>query len=201
LGEWELRRKGYFAATRYRSASMDTAQLLRESRLSLRDLIATSGPFVLLAIALLAAAYWILDPSPPRHVVLATGSAQGAYAEFGKRYAELLAADGIKVELRTTEGSAENLKLLRDPDSGVDIAFVQGGADTRRGRNEDAAAGLVSLGSMFYEPVWFFYREEAALRLLGGRPFESLAQLPGWKLNIGPAGSGIVSRSTVRGQA
>ena len=83
---------------------MDTPQPLRESRLSMRDLIATSGPFVLLALALLAAAYWVLDPSPPRRVVLATGSAQGAYAEFGKRYAELLAADGIKVELRTTEG-------------------------------------------------------------------------------------------------
>ena len=184
------RRTGYFGATRYRSASMDTPQPLRESRLSMRDLIATSGPFVLLALALLAAAYWVLDPSPPRRVVLATGSAQGAYAEFGKRYAELLAADGIKVELRTTEGSAENLKLLRDPHSGVDIAFVQGGADTRRGRDEDAAAGLVSLGSMFYEPVWIFYREATAQRLLGGRPLDSMAQLPGWTFNVGPAGSG-----------
>jgi TRAP-type uncharacterized transport system substrate-binding protein len=159
--------------------------------LSTRDLLATTAPFVLLALVLLVVAYWVLDPSPPRRVVLATGTAQGAYAEFGKRYAELLKADGIQVELRTTQGSAENLKLLRDPHSGVDLAFVQGGADRRHGPEEDADAGLVSLGSMFYEPVWVFYREDARRRLLGELPFDSLAQLPGWRINIGVPGSGI----------
>ena len=170
---------------------MNEPQTLRDERLSMRDLLATSGPFVLLAVALLAIAYWVLDPSPPRRVVLATGPEQGAYAEFGKRYAELLAAHGIQVELRNTEGSAENLKLLRDANSGVDIAFVQGGADRKHGRDEDVDAGLVSLGSLFYEPVWVFYREQSARRLLGDRPLDSLAQAPGWKLNIGLPGSGI----------
>ncbi len=161
------------------------------TRLSTRDLLATTAPFVLLALALLIIAYWVLDPSPPRRVVLATGPAQGAYAEFGKRYAELLKADRIQVELRATQGSAENLKLLRDPNSGVDLAFVQGGADPKHGREEDADAGLVSLGSLFYEPVWVFYREDAKRRQLGETPFESLAQLPGWRINIGLPGSGI----------
>ena len=159
--------------------------------LSTRDLLATAGPFALLAIALLALAYWMFDPSPPRRVVLATGTEQGAYAEFGKRYAELLKAYGIQVELRATQGSAENLKLLRDPDSGVDLAFVQGGADRRFGPDEDASAGLVSLGSLFYEPVWVFFREDAERRILGGRPFESLVQLPGWRINVGAKGSGV----------
>jgi TRAP-type uncharacterized transport system substrate-binding protein len=170
---------------------MHTDHNSRDARLSLRDLLITSGPFLLLAIALLTIAYWVLDPSPPRRVVLATGPAQGAYAEFGKRYAALLAADGIKVELRTTQGSAENLQLLRDPASGVDVAFVQGGADRKHGPDEDPDAGLVSLGSMFYEPVWVFYREDTARRLLGERPLDSLSQMPGWRLNIGPKGSGI----------
>ncbi len=159
--------------------------------LSTRDLFATTAPFVLLALALLVAAYWVLDPSPPRRVVLATGAAQGAYAEFGKRYAELLKADGIHVELRTTQGSAENLALLRDPNSGVDLAFVQGGADRQGRPQQDDDAGLVSLGSLFYEPVWLFYREDARRRRLGETPFDSLAQLPGWRINIGMPGSGI----------
>ena len=185
------------ARTGYRSASMknesddDEQTDVRAERVSRRDLLATSVPFLLLAIAMLAIAYWVLDPSPPRRVVLATGPAQGAYAEFGKRYAELLAAERIKVELRTTQGSAENLALLRDPNSGVDLAFVQGGADRKHGPDEDPDVGLVSLGSLFYEPVWVFYREDAARRLLGGQPLESLAQIPGWRLNIGPPGSGI----------
>jgi len=164
---------------------------LHNALLSLRDLALAAGPLVLLGLALLAAAYAVLQPQPPRHVVLATGVAQGAYAEFGKRYADWLAQHGISVELRPTQGAADNLALLRDRRSGVDLAFVQGGADVARGVGEDPDAGLVSLGSVFYEPVWLFYRESSAQRLARGATISSLTQLAGWKLNIGAPGSGV----------
>ncbi|HEV8315366.1 MAG TPA: TAXI family TRAP transporter solute-binding subunit [Burkholderiaceae bacterium] len=167
---------------------------LRHTLLSVRDLALTAGPFVILTLVLLLLAYWVLDPTPPSRVVLATGASQGAYAQFGKRYADLLKGYGIKVELRATDGAAENLKLLRDPHSGVDIAFVQGGADDREDarRDEDTPDdGLRSLGSMFFEPVWLFYREDSAQKLTGGPVLNALSQLPGWRLNIGPPGSGV----------
>jgi TRAP-type uncharacterized transport system substrate-binding protein len=132
----------------------------------------------------------VLDPTPPKKVVLATGVPQGAYAAFGKRYAELLQGYGIEVELRTTQGTAENLALLHDPESGVDLAFVQGGVDETPVAAGDNDA-LVSLGSLFYEPVWVFYREESARRLLNADSVSALSQLSGWKLNIGAPGSGI----------
>ena len=175
-------------------------QALQNSLLTLRDLALTAGPFVLLAAALLVAAYLVLQPTPPRRVVLATGVDQGAYAEFGKRYAELLKKHGIQVVLRPTQGAADNLALLRDPASGVNLAFVQGGGDAQRDTTTDADAdadsnaqpdaNLVSLGSMFYEPVWLFYREAAAQRLVKSPQITSLAQLAGARLNIGAAGSG-----------
>jgi len=166
---------------------------LRNTLLSFRDLVATAGPFVLLAIALLAVAYWLLDPQPPRRVVLATGQPQGAYAEFGERYRQLLAQNGITVELRQTEGAAENLRLLADPNSGVDLAFVQGGAaDAPTAADEDDDdAPLLSLGSLFYEPVWLFYRRDAAQRLIHAPELQSLPQLNGWHVSIGARGSGI----------
>ena len=169
---------------------------LQNSLLTLRDLALTAGPFVLLAAALLVAAYLVLQPTPPHRVVLATGVDQGAYAEFGKRYAELLKKHGIEVVLRPTQGAADNLALLRDPASGVDLAFVQGGgdgqapADTEADSNAPPDAHLVSLGSMFYEPVWLFYREAAAQRLVKAPQLTSLAQLAGARLNIGAPGSG-----------
>ena len=165
-------------------------QVLRYTLLSARDLLATAGPFLLVAIALLGLAYWVLDPNPPKKVVLATGPDQGAYAEFGKRYAALLKQRGIQVELRKTQGAAENLALLRDEASPVDVAFVQGGADIEREADDVANDGLVSLGSLFHEPIWLFYREDSAQRLLKANTLNSLAQLPGWRLNIGPPGSG-----------
>jgi TRAP-type uncharacterized transport system substrate-binding protein len=180
--------------TRYRASStpcLAMPQVLRNTLLSVRDLLVTGGPFLVIALLLLALAYWVLDPTPPSKVVLATGAEQGAYAEFGKRYAAQLKTHGIQVELRHTQGAAENLALLRDPNSGVDLAFVQGGAGETPAADEDPNAGLVSLGSLFYEPVWLFYRADSAQRLLKAPALTSLSQLPGWKLNIGAAGSGV----------
>jgi len=155
-----------------------------------RVLAATALPFVLLAVLLLVLAYLWLDPTPPKRVVLATGAAQGAYSEFGKRYAAALARYGIAVELRETQGAAENLALLRDARSGIDLAFVQGGADAKQRNEDDVETGLRSLGSMFYEPVWLFYRSESARTQLKRPQLERLAQLAGWRVNIGAPGSG-----------
>ena len=158
-----------------------------------RVLATTVAPFVVLATVLLVLAYVWLKPTPPKRVVLATGVDQGAYSEFGKRYAAALAKHGIVVELRSTQGAAENLALLRDPASGIDLAFIQGGADVARSTGADGQvdAGLQSLGSMFYEPVWLFYRVESAQKLLKAPRLERLAQLAGWRVNIGAPGSGV----------
>jgi TRAP-type uncharacterized transport system substrate-binding protein len=180
-------------------------ELFRHTLVSLRDLAITAGPFVLLGVALLWLAYLVLDPTPPKKIVLATGPEQGAYAEFGKRYAAELKRFGISVELRTTQGAAENLRLLRDPSQRVDLAFVQGGAgDAIYVADEDTSgAALVTLGSLFYEPVWLFYREDAVPRPKGSaaksatknmtgndRRLTHLAQLAGLRVNIGAPGSG-----------
>jgi len=152
----------------------------------LRLALATAAPFVLVAALLLALAYWLLDPSPPRRVTLATGVPQGAYSEFGLRYAERMKKHGITVTLRNTQGAAENLALLRDPASGVDLAFVQGGAS-----QEADNLSLRSLGSMFHEPVWLFYRADSAQRLLRKPALTRLVELTGWRVNIGAPGSGV----------
>ena len=160
----------------------------RDLYVGVRTALTTSAPFLLLAAALIALAYWMLDPNPPRRVVLATGVAQGAYAAFGERYAERLKQHGITVELRTTQGAAENLALLRDSASGVDVGFVQGGAADAPA---EGTPPLLSLGSMFFEPVWWFYRTDSARRLGKRDTLDNLAQLAGWRVNIGAPGSGV----------
>ncbi|HYM48415.1 MAG TPA: TAXI family TRAP transporter solute-binding subunit [Burkholderiaceae bacterium] len=165
------------------------------SLVSLRELVISVGPFVLLTLGLLWLAYLILDPTPPRTVVLATGPEQGAYAEFGKRYVTELARFGIKVELRTTAGAAENRRLLRDADSGVDIAFMQSGAsDVIYAVDEDKSGRpLVSLGNLFLEPVWLFYRTDAAQRTMSDDTLERLQQMVPLRLNLGAPGSGAAN--------
>ena len=177
-------------------------RLFRHALISTRDLMISVAPFVLLALLALWGAYVLLQPTPPRRVVLATGPEQGAYAEFGKRYAEELARFGITVELRGTQGAAENLRLLRDPASGVDLAFVQGGAGDALYAIDEVHedTGLVALGNLFYEPVWLFYREDAARHALGknlpASGLTHLTQLKGLRVNIGAIGSGAANLVT-----
>jgi len=167
-------------------------RLLRHSLLSVRDLLLAAGPFLLIGAALLWAAYALLDPAPPQQVVLATGPEQGAYAEFGRAYARVLAQHGIEVRLRSTDGSAENLRLLRDPRERVDLAFVQGGASEVLYAVDEDRSGvpLVSLGSLFYEPVWIFYRSAMRAGGAGPTPLAQVSELGGLRVNLGPAGSG-----------
>ncbi len=161
---------------------------LRPLLLSIRDLSVSAGPFVLLTIALLVLAYHVLDPMPPRRLRLATGPEQSAYEAIGARYRDRLARMGIAVELVPTAGSRDNFErlLANDPDEGVDFGFVQGGTASP---GQARAAGLVSIGSLFYEPVWVFYRDGAPG--LGDRALDSLAGLAGWRIATGPEGTGV----------
>src|SRR5512140_222250 len=168
-------------------------RLLRDTPLSVRDLVVTAGPFALIALVLLAGAYVLLDPAPPKRVVLATGPEQSDYAEFGQRYAAELKRYGIEVVLRPTQGSSENRRLLRDPAQAVDLGFVRGGSSeaTRTADEDKSGVPLVSLGSLYLEPLWLFYRSDAAKGLNREAVLTRLADLDGWRVNVGARGSGV----------
>ena len=161
---------------------------LRYTLVSIQELLISAGPVALLAGGLLVLAYLWLDPTPPKRVTLATGPAQSAYAEFGKRYKKALAANGIEVALLPSQGSSDNLRLLRE--GKADLGFVQGGSNERATVEE---SGLESLGSLFVEPVWLFYRAESARKVTATATLTSLTQLQGLRLNVGTAGSGVPS--------
>ena len=166
-------------------------RIIRNTLLSARDLAVTVGPFVLIALVLLIGAYFVLQPNPPRRVVLATGTEQSDYAEFGKRYAAALKKHHIEVVLRPTQGSSANRRLLRDAKENVDFGFVRGGSSEVIQAEDEKGAGLplVTVGSLFFEPVWIFYRTDAAKKL-PGKKLERLDQMRGWRVNTGGRGAG-----------
>ena len=161
-------------------------QVFRSTLVSLRDMLVSAGPLALLAVGLLALAYWWLNPTPPRVVVLATGADQSAYAEFGQRYRKALAEQGIEVRLLPSEGSLANLQLLRE--GRADLAFVQGGTAVLEAEDHEQ---LRSLGSLFVEPLWLFYRTQAVRRNTPAGRLDALPQLRGLRVNVGTEGSGV----------
>ena len=142
---------------------------------------------VLIACSLLWVGIVAMRPLPPHTVVMVTGPEGGAFYEMGKHYQELLAHQGIKLQLLPTGGAVENLARLRDQRSGVEVGFLQGGITS-----EKESPGLESLGTLFYEPLWFFYRGDrrgkgSDAAHMQGRGLEFLR---GGKISIGPEGSG-----------
>jgi TRAP transporter TAXI family solute receptor len=152
-------------------------KLIKFTNISLRDLLVSIAPTLIIVIAACALAYWIIDPTPPREVKLSTGQENSAYENIGKRYAQAMARHGIKVTLQPSQGSQENLQRLNKGET--DIAFVQSGSTTEA---EAERRNLVSLGSLFTEPLWLFMRDKKAVT--------SLTKLKGMKVNLGPEGSG-----------
>ncbi len=122
-------------------------------------------------------AWQFVNPAPPRTVVIATGQQDGAYFLFAERYRELLAADGIELQIRQTAGSIENIRLLEDESSAVDLAFVQGGVGAQA-----ASDRIVSLASLYFEPLWVFYRSDQVINRLTGFSQK--------RLSVGEEGSG-----------
>ncbi len=142
-----------------------------------RETLLVAGP----ALIILVAAFWFalqfVEPAPPKIVKMTSGSETGAYYKFGRDYAQELAQSGITLDVMTSAGSIENKKRLLDEKSDFQVGLMQGGLGDDRSRKE-----LVSLGRVFLEPLWVFYR--------GTQEINQLVQLTGQRIAVGKLGSG-----------
>jgi TRAP-type uncharacterized transport system substrate-binding protein len=149
------------------------------------------NPYALLALLVLLIVFvfgvlWTLIPAPPKSIAIATGFQDGLYYRFGERMQSSLKQQGVELQVLKTGGTQDNLALLADPKSGVDLAMIQGGvADVSQYPH------FVSIAGIFYEPVWVFYRESS----FKGSPdgLTLLRQLKGKRISIGNPGSGTNS--------
>ena len=139
--------------------------------------IKTLGPAIILALAGCFVAWQFVNPAPPDTITLATGQQGGAYLLFAERYQAVLAKEEITLNILETAGSVENLQLLENDTDSIDIAFVQGGIASSAG-NPD----LLSLASLYYEPLWVFYR--------GADTLTRLTELQSKRIAAGEPGSG-----------
>jgi TRAP-type uncharacterized transport system substrate-binding protein len=137
----------------------------------------TLGPILLLSAALIFAMLHFVHSAPPRTLTISTGPKGSTFATLAERYRKILARNGIELRMIESEGSIDNLNKLSDPKSHVDIALVQSGLSV----NEDTT-DLVSLGSVFYQPLTIFYRSP--------KPLLRLSDLRSQRIAIGPEGSG-----------
>lgn len=145
------------------------------SLVSWRDAIATLAPIILISAMAIFATLHFIRPAPPSHLTIASGPEHSNFRRVAESYREILARNGIDLQIVPSHGSAENLDLLAA--NKVDIALVQSGV-TR----EDGTDDLVSLGTMFRQPVSIFYR--------ASKPLTRLSEMDGLRIAVGSEGSG-----------
>ena len=126
---------------------------------------------------------WLLLPGPPKTLTIATGFPDGLYHQFAKQLQVELAKEKIVLRIQNTGGSVDNLALMADSKSGVDLAIIQSGVG-----NPNQYPKLTALAGLFYEPLWVWYRPDAFIK--DGGTLRQLSQLKGKKVSIGNEGSG-----------
>ena len=147
------------------------------------DKEAVKDIFFIVALPLLVVimAFWFaarfIKPAPPDTFVMTTGADGGAYHMFANRYRAILAREKINIALKPSAGSLENLQRLQDAQSEFEVGLIQAGMVVG-----EPPAGLRSLGSVYYEPLWVFYR--------GNIEIDKLSQLTGKRIAVGAEGSG-----------
>jgi hypothetical protein len=141
------------------------------------EIARTALPIALAVALVISALVWWIDPAPPRSITMSAGPRNSVFMLTALQYKQVLARNGVNLEIVESGGSVENLKQLLEPHSRVDIAFVQSGIG--QGMSTDS---LVSLGSVFYVPLIVFSR--------GGGSLTDLSQLEGKRVAVGSEGSG-----------
>jgi len=121
----------------------------------------------------------LIGPSVPDEIYLLTGPEKSAFHEDGQRYKEYLEGRGVRVNLIETGGSLDNLRALAARDR-TQAGFVEAGVETSLGSDE-SAEGLISLGSLYVEPLWLFVRSDP--------PIQGLEDLRGLRVVLGLEGS------------
>src|SRR5665647_3751834 len=77
---------------------------------SLRDLVVTSAPIILITLAAIWAAYYFVRPAPPDTIVITSGPPGSNFMLTAEKYRKILARKGIKLKVLPSEGSLDNLR-------------------------------------------------------------------------------------------
>lgn len=144
---------------------------------ALKDLLIAVGLPLIAVIAAFGFAAHFVKPAPSDRFVMTTGADGGAYHLFAQRYRDILQRENITMTLKPSAGSIDNLQRLQSANSEIEVGLVQAGV-----LSAEATTGLRSLGALYYEPLWVFYR--------GRDEIDKLSQLAGKRIAVGPEGSG-----------
>ncbi|MDM0014607.1 TAXI family TRAP transporter solute-binding subunit [Variovorax sp. J22P168] len=148
-----------------------------------------------LSLAVLAGAV-AAAPAPGRaQYKIVTASKTGTYIEIGRDLAKFVADPaGFDLEVLESKGSAENIQRMRF-EPGVKLALVQ--SDVYQAFLDQAKAGNADAGNIIrpLRLIMPLYDEEINFVVRADSPLNSIHEIKGKKIGVGPLGSGTALTS------
>ncbi len=149
-----------------------------DTRISLPiEALKSALPYLIAVVLAVIAGYWFIDPSPPKKIAISVSREDANDQAYAQLYAALLKEDGITLEVHESDGPLQGLAELRKEKPGAELAFLDDGIAT-----SETGVGVVSLGSLYYQPLWIFSK--------GTRDVSHLSALKGKRIAVGRPGSG-----------
>ena len=157
--------------------------ILIDEYLALKELLIEQSITVAAVLFVVIASIVYFKPFPPHSVTMAVGPPGKPSYVMAQELTKVFEHDNITLKLKHSVGSVENIHLLEDPNSNVEISLIVSGTT-----DQAHADKLYSLGSVAYSPVWIFYRKD-----LNNIPkdIKDLSRL-NLKVGIGPEGGATV---------
>ena len=115
--------------------------------ISWRDLAIIVLPALLFSALVVWVTFRFVRPAPLDTIVIASGPDGSSFRNTADKYRKIIERSGVKVNILATRGGLENLQMLANPETKVDVGFVQGGLI-----DDVNIEGLKSLGSLFVQP-------------------------------------------------
>ena len=152
---------------------------MKQHKILIKTYFMIGLPILSLIFIIFYTSFSFIEPSIKKTITIASGAKGGNYYKTALKYKKLLEDEKVKVTILETSGSVENIKLIQEQKA--DIGFTQSGILTKQ--NKDHKDKIYSLASLYYEPLWVFYRNK-------GYSIDYLIQLVSRRISIGTEGSG-----------
>lgn len=125
----------------------------------------------------------------PKFMTVGTGSTGGAYYPIGVAIAEILTSKlGTQATAEVTGGSLDNLRLINDGDCDLGIAQGNNMMDAFNGTGDYVDNAYENINAMFGGLSKGFFQ----VVVLENSPIQSMADLKGKKVCMGPAGNAAI---------
>jgi len=151
---------------------------IKEELLAIKEVVLEQKLLVIILLAGLITLFYLLGHISTKEIILVADQKDSSWYQIAENARKYVEAKGFKYSIRTSNGTVENAMLLKDSNSGVNVAFLIPGA-----LNSELNKSFYSLGSFDYEPIWIFYRK-------GLGQLSSLRDLAKYKVGVGPILSG-----------